>query len=425
MQIRKVAVSDINPAPYNPRIDLKPGDTEYEKLKSSIQTFGYVEPLVWNKRTKTLVSGHQRFKVLKEQGAQEIEVSVVNLSENKEKALNIALNKIQGRWDEEKLAELLESLQSIPDFDIGITGFETPEISELLDSQKEAIDDDDFDFDAAVESIEEPLTKRGDLIELGEHRILCGDSSSGDDLKLLLGDAKVQLLNTDPPYNVDYYGGNRPHNRARPKKTRQWERIYSDNMTQEKYEEWLKKIFSNVSGYLDEGAAIYVWNGHRQFGPMHYMLTELGFHVATVITWSKPHFAIGYADYNQQTEFCLYGWKNENGAHKWYGPTNESTLWEIKRDLTKNYQHPTQKPVAIPARAIKNSSVRDDIVLDLFLGSGSTLIGAETMGRKCYGIEIDPKYCDAIVQRYIAFAGQKSVTAEVLKKYAGGNHHGK
>jgi len=139
-----------------------------------------------------------------------------------------------------------------------------------------------------------------------------------------------------------------------------------------------------------------------------------------VITWAKPNFAISFADYNQQTEFCLYGWKQANGKHSWYGPANESTLWEIKRDPTREYIHPTQKPVALAARAIKNSSKRKDRVMDLFLGSGSTLIAAESLERRCFGIELDPKYIDAIVRRYIAFAGENKVPKDVLKRYREG-----
>jgi len=417
MIIKKVAISQINPAPYNPRINLKPGDAEYEKLKQSISTFGYVEPLVWNEKTGTLISGHQRYKVLIEQGATEIEVSVVDLPLEKEKALNLALNKIQGRWDNDRLAELLIDLQSLPDFDVGLTGFDNAEISEILDGFNEVEGDDDFDFEETVNSIEEPITRPGDLIILGKHKIICGDSSEPDVLERLIGNDKIQLLHTDPPYNVDYYGGNRPKGDTRPKKHKTWERIYHDNMTQEDYEVWLKKILNNASQYLDSGAPFYVWNGHRQFGPMSVMLGALGFNVSCVITWGKPSFAIGYGDYNQQTEFCLYGWKRENGAHKWYGPTNESTLWNITRDATKNYIHPTQKPLAIPQRAIKNSSLRGDLVLDLFLGSGSTLIAAELLNRACYGVELDPRYCDGIVRRYIHYVGINNISQELREKY--------
>jgi len=416
MEILKIQVESINPAPYNPRVDLKPGDEEYEKLKKSITTFGYVEPLVWNKRTGTLVSGHQRFKVLKEEGFKEVEVSVVDLPIEKEKALNLALNRIRGDWDERSLASLLEDLQKIPDFDIGLTGFDLPEVSTILDSQTES-KEDNFDFGACLENIKEPITKKGNLIELGKHRIFCGDASNLEHIKLLLRNEKIKLLNCDPPYNVAYYGGNRPHAHARPKKHKLWDRIYSDDMTQVEYEKWLKNILSNINPYFAEGAPAYIWNGHRQFGPMYLMLTELGFHVSCVITWAKERFAIGFGDYNQQTEFCLYGWKLDNGSHVWHGPANESTLWEVHRDLTRDYIHPTQKPIALAQRAIKNSSKLGDLVLDTFLGSGSTLIAAESLERRCYGMEIDPRYCDAIVRRFIAFVGKDNVSDEIKSKY--------
>lgn len=415
MQIRKVPVGQIHPAAYNPRLNLKPGDPSYEKLKRSMAEFGCVEPLVWNRRTGNLVGGHQRYKILLEQGTGEVEVSVVDLPPEREKALNLALNKIQGDWDESKLAALLEDLAHVPEFDIGLTGFDLPEISELLDRQEES-PEDDFDFEAAVEAIEQPITQPGDLIQLGSHRILCGDSSKAGDLKRLIGEEQVALLHTDPPYNVNYYGGNRPKADGRPKPSKQWDRIYSDNMTQAEYESWLAGIFSAVSAHMVSGASCYIWNGHRQFGPMHQMLTGLGFHISCVITWAKPNFAIGYGDYNQQTEFCLYGWKKD-GSHRWYGPTNESTLWEVKRDPTKTYVHPTQKPLALAHRAIRNSSMRDELVLDLFLGSGSTLIASEALGRRCFGLEIDPRYCDAIVRRFIAFVGRNRVSEEIRQRY--------
>lgn len=416
MKIQKVKVGQINPAAYNPRLDLKPGDPDYEKLKRSINTFGYVEPLVWNSRTGNLVGGHQRLKILIEQGATEVEVSVVDFDPEKEKALNLALNKIRGDWDIEKLGALLDELGKSPDFDVTLTGFDIPEISEILDQLEEA-KEDSFDFDAEIKKIKNPKTKLGDIIELGEHRILCGDASKPEDLARLLGNEKVGLIHTDPPYNVDYYGGARPHAEARPKNSKQWDRIYCDNMSHEDYEKWLKTILTNASAYLAPGAAVYIWNGHKQFGPMYDMLTEMNFHIGCVITWAKERFALGYGDYNQQTEFCLYGWKEKSGAHKWYGPNNESTLWSIKRDNTADYIHPTQKPIAIAHRAIKNSSKRGDIVLDMFLGSGTTLMAAESLKRRCFGTEIDPAYSDGIVMRYVKHAGKEKVSKEVLAKY--------
>lgn len=417
MKIQKVSVIEINPAPYNPRADLQPEDPEYQKLKKSIATFGYVEPLVWNERTKTLISGHQRLKILIEQGVTEVEVSVVNYSIEKEKACNLALNKVTGRWDDDKLAVFLEELQNTPDFDIGLTGFDLPEISEILDRAEEA-KEDDFDLEKELDNRGTAITQKGDLIVLGQHRLLCADSSNPSDIKRLIGDAKINLIFSDPPYNVNYYGGNRPVANVRPKKSRDWERIYNDNLTQSEYEEWLKIILKNVTPYLASGAPCYLWNGHAQFGPMHSMLTELEFHISCVITWAKEgNFSISYGDYNQQTEFCLYAWKENNGAHNWYGPNNESTLWQIKRDPTASYTHPTQKPVALAYRAIKNSSKRGDIVLDMFLGSGTTLIAAEGLKRTCFGLEIDPYYCDAIVRRYIVYVGKENASPELVKKY--------
>lgn len=416
MEIRKIKIEKINPAAYNPRIDLKPGDEEYEKLKKSIDTFGYVEPLVWNSRTGNLVGGHQRLKILIEQGLKEVDVSVVDLDPDKEKTLNLALNKIRGDWDEEKLGELLKELTKDPSLDLDLTGFDIPEINEIFD-HLEKVDEDHFDFEGEVKKIKNPKTKSGDLIELGPHRLLCGDCSKAEDLAKLLGEEKIGLIHTDPPYNVDYYGGSRPNTQSRPASHKLWDRIYSDNLPQAEYEKWLKTLLTNATAYLAPGAAIYIWNGHRQFGPMYLILAELGFHISCVITWAKERFALGYGDYNQQTEFCLYGWKEENGAHKWYGPNNESTLWSIHRDNTADYIHPTQKPVAIAHRAIKNSSKRGDVVLDMFLGSGTTLIAADKLKRRCFGTEIDPAYCDGIVKRYISTAGKDKVSQEVLAKY--------
>jgi len=416
MEIKRIPITSINPAPYNPRVNLQPDDPEYQKLEKSITTFGFVEPLVWNKRTKTLISGHQRLKVLIAQGQKEVEVSVVDLPLPKEKALNIALNKIEGRWDDDKLAGLLSELSRIHEFDVSLTGFEIPDISQLLDNNNQP-KDDNFDFDACLESIKEPVTKPEDIIELGPHRILCGDAGDPKHIKLLLGSNKANLLHTDPPYNVNYYGGSRPKADSRPKKHKLWRKIYADNFSQEEYEKWLKNILANISPYFAEGAPIYIWNGHRQFGPMYLMLVGLGFHISCVITWAKERFAIGFGDYNQQTEFCLYGWKKDNGSHIWFGPNNESTLWEVHRDPTSTYIHPTQKPIALAQRAIRNSSKRGDLVLDCFLGSGSTLVAAESLERRCFGLEIDPRYCDAIAHRYIAYAGKEKVSKELLQKY--------
>jgi DNA modification methylase len=157
---------------------------------------------------------------------------------------------------------------------------------------------------------------------------------------------------------------------------------------------------------------------------MRQLLESIGIKVSCVITWAKESFAIGYGDYNQQTEFCIYGWRENNGAHRWYGPTNESTLWQIHRDPTKEYKHPTQKPLELAERAMRNSSLRGQIVLDTFLGSGTTLIATERLSRKCFGVEIDPHYCDVIVRRWIAFVGVDNAPQNLVEKYYLGKFEG-
>lgn len=425
MEIKKMQISQIKKADHNPRVELKPGDPVYEKLKNSIETFGFCEPLIYNRRTGHLVGGHQRLTVLKDLGYTEAEVVVVELPLEQEKAFNIALNKIQGDWDERKLALLLDELAKLPEFNVGLTGFETEEISDLLDralnAESPQAKEENFDVEEALDRENPAVTQPGELIELGNHRLLCGDSSKLSALRKLVEDNKVHLFFTDPPYNVDYYGGNRPQpEKARPKQSRQWQRIYSDNLDEDEYIKWLGIVLRNASKFLAAGAPVYIWNGHRQFGPMHQLLESIGIKVSCVITWAKESFAIGYGDYNQQTEFCLYGWLENNGAHRWYGPTNESTLWQIHRDPTKEYKHPTQKPLELAERAMHNSSRRGQIVLDTFLGSGTSLIAAERLSRKCFGIEIDCHYCDVIVRRWIAFVGIDNVPENIVERYCVG-----
>ncbi len=424
MDIKKMQISQIKKADYNPRVELKPGDPFYEKLKNSIQTFGFCEPLILNQRTGHLIGGHQRLTVLKDLGYTEAEVVVVDLPLEQEKACNIALNKIQGDWDERKLALLLDELTKAPEFNVGLTGFETEEISDLLDR---ALDTDspqakeDFDVEEALDRENPAVTHPGELIELGNHHLLCGDSSKLSALRKLIGDNKIHLFFTDFPYNCRYSSSNRPQpEKAQQKQSRQWKPIISDNLNQDQYIKWLGIVLRNVSRFLAAGAPVYIWNGHRQFGPMHQLLESIGIKVSCVITWAKESFAIGYGNYNQQTEFCLYGWLENNGAHRWYGPTNESTLWQIHRDPTKEYKHPTQKPLELAERAMRNSSRRGQIVLDTFLGSGTTLIAAERLSRKCFGIEIDPHYCDVVVRRWIAFVGIDNAPQNIVEKYCVG-----
>ncbi|TKJ33061.1 MAG: DNA modification methylase [Planctomycetes bacterium B3_Pla] len=420
MMIKRISVNKVTPAFYNPRRDLKPDDKEYTQLVKSMDEFGCVQLLVWNKRTGNLVGGHQRFKVLLAQGAKEVEVSVVDLPLEKEKALNVALNKISGDWDKAKLAELIDELVKTPQIDIESVGFDLPEAEQLI---ADILGDTECDeaanvldqLDAGLPAI----TKPGDWIALGldgEHRVLCGDVTKPADVAKLMGDSRAKLCHTDPPYNVNYDRNNRPVSTKAKRSSAEAEHIRNDGLTPKRYEAWFIKVVKALSEAMTPGAPFYIWNSHRNFGLMHDLLTNHKFKVSSVITWAKESFAPGFGDYNEQTEFCLYGFKG-GARHSWYGPKNASTLWRIRRDRTDLYRHPTQKALELAERAIRNSSKRGDIVLDPFLGSGTTLIAAARLGRRCFGMEIEPKYCDCIVHRYIALAGHKAVSPEILERF--------
>lgn len=423
MLIRKIPIKKINPAPYNPRKNLKPDDSEYQKLLRSIDEFGYIDPLIWNKKTGNLVGGHQRFKILAAKGFKEIDVSVVDLPIEKEKALNVALNKISGDWDRDKLATLLDGLCKSPGIDIEVTGFDLPEIENILADFKDPNSQENFDVEDELNNRGPVITQSGDLIELGiggQHRLLCGDVTKAGDIQRLMGRFRAQLCNCDPPYAVSYDRRNRPTTKPKKAKTERLDarsmKLQNDDLTPQRYRRWFSKVADAINEVIIPGAAFYIWNSHKNFGLMHDLLSERNFKISCVITWAKESFAPGFGDYNEQTEFCLYSWKG-GAKHNWYGPKNESTLWDTHRDRTSLYRHPTQKALELAERAIRNSSKSGDIVFDPFLGSGTSLIAAARLGRRCFGMEIEPKFCDVIVRRYIALAGKSSVSKKIAERY--------
>jgi len=424
MKIQKIALSRIEPATYNARKNLRPEDPEYKKLLRSIDAFGFVEPLIWNRKTGHLVGGHQRLKILLAKGIKEAHVSIVDLPLEKEKALNVALNAISGEWDKDKLNSLLGELCRVPDFDVELTGLDLPDIENMLgNTLEEAQRDENFDVESELAAGNKAVTKPGELILLGpdgEHRLQCGDVTKTSDVSSLMVQFRAQLCHTDPPYGVSYDRRNRPSSKRKKSKTNPEDsksmKLRNDDLTTKRYRQWFYKVIGAINETLVSGAAYYIWNSHKNFGLMHELLSEKGFKVSSVITWAKESFAPGFGDYNEQTEFCLYGFKG-GSRHSWFGPKNESTLWRINRDRTQLYYHPTQKALMLAERAIRNSSKHGDIVFDPFLGSGTTLIAAARLGRRCFGMEIEPRYCDCIVRRYIALAGESAVSQEIARRY--------
>lgn len=393
MNIQKIKIDKLIPATYNPRKNLKPSDAEYVKIKNSIEKFGFVSPLVINK-DMTVIGGHQRLKVLKEMGIVEVECIIVDLDKTNEKALNIALNKIQGDWDEEKLEALLQELK-LEDFDTNLTGFDFDEVDEIL-KDVNGSKEDDFDVDSAYEEIEEPITKPGDVWILGKHRLMCGDSAQKEDVMRLMNNQDADILLTDPPYNVDYVG-----------KTSEALKIKNDNMSDNQFYEFLKKVFENMYSVTKEGASIYVFHADTEGLNFRKAFKDAGYKLAECLIWKKDCFVMGRQDYQWQHEPILYGWK-EGAAHHFINDRTQSTILEFDRPRQSSL-HPTMKPIDLVARLLKNSSKENDKILDLFGGSGSTIIAAEQLNRNCYTMELDPKYCDVIVKRWESLTNKEAI----------------
>ena len=388
MEFKKLKIDALIPASYNPRKKLKPGDAEYEKIKNSITEFGYVDPIIVNS-DMTIIGGHQRWSVLKALGYDEVDCVVIEIDKTKEKALNIALNKVTGEWNKELLADLIKDLQSL-DYDVSMTGFEPPEIDELFnDVHSKDVKDDKFDLDRALD--DEAFAKSGDVWLLGRHRLMCGDSTKPDNISILMNGKKANLCITDPPYNCSYEGGTGM-------------RIMNDNWSDsQKFYQFLLDAFKNAYGSMADGAAIYVFHSDAEKVNFFNAVVDAGFHYSTTCIWVKNALVIGRMDFQMRHEPIIYGFK-DTAKHKFYGDRKQTTVWEFDKPV-KSKLHPTTKPLALIGYPIGLSSQENGIILDLFGGSGSTLIAAEQMNRIGYLMELDPVYASVIVRRYAAFKG--------------------
>jgi len=394
MTVTKIQVEKLNPAKYNPRKNLQPGDPEYEKLLRSVEEFGYVEPIVWNEKTGNIVGGHQRFKVLKQLGYKEIDCVVVDMDELREKALNIALNKIQGEFDAPTLAELIKDLEQ-SGFQVNLTGFEIPEIDKLyqqLARTQGQVMEDDFDGDAEAAKITEPLTRPGDIWLLGKHRLMCGDSTDIGAVARLMDGVRAKIILTDPPWRVAY-GSDDKHPSW---KSRQ---ILNDDMSPEQFYEFLLAAFKAMASVCEMGAMAYVFMSAQEWATVMTAMKTAGFHWSSTIIWAKDRLVLSRKDYHTQYEPIWYGWLEGEKRLCPLEDRQQSDLWQFERPA-KSPDHPMMKPIALMARAISNSSRLGDAVLDLFGGSGTTLLAAEQTERVCYTMELDPKYCDVITKRY-------------------------
>ena len=391
MEIVKMKLSELNPAEYNPRKALKPGDPAYEKLKASILSFGNVEPIVWNRSTGNVIGGHQRLRVLLDLGVEESEVSVVELSEVDEKRLNIALNKITGEWDDEKLTSLLAELTA-GGVDVYPTGFDEQELSSMFaDLTKATAHDDGFDLTTALEKAS--FVKRGDIWTVGRHRLMCGDATSAGDVAALMDGKKANIILTDPPYGVSF-------------KSSDGLTIQNDSIKGDDFYRFLLQSLTNMVAHLEPGGAAYVFHADTEGLNFRRAFIDAGLHLAGVCIWVKNSLVLGRSDYQWQHEPVLYGFL-QNGKHRWFSDRRQTTIWNYDKPK-RNENHPTSKPLDLLGYPIQNSSQENAIVLDTFGGSGSTLMACEQLGRICHTMELDEKYASVILRRYAEGSGDTS-----------------
>lgn len=421
-EIVTLPISELKHAPYNPRKPLTLGAPMHASLLASVARFGNVQPIVWNKGTGYVVGGHQRLEVLRMLGHTEVQAIVVDLSLTDEKALNLALNQIRGDWDQAKLAGVLDDLVKTPDLNIEITGFDLPEARSLIDGVLGSTPElraEHFDPEAELDKAAPVVTRTGDLIALGAHRLLCGDSTDPVQVKRLMNGERAILFATDPPYMVGYDGSNHPgedgaaKNSGGPAARITWDDKEPNTALLMGY------LRAAVGEALLPNAAWYCWHASRRQALVEAAWARAGAFVHCQIVWVKNRPVFSRARYAWQHEPCFFGWMRGHMPPETSEPMR-STVWEIDT-LAKGPDrpdHPTPKPLEVFESPMRQHTRPGEVCYEPFCGSGTQIIAAERLGRRCFAIEISPRYCDLIVRRFIAFAGAEAVSPEVVEKYA-------
>ena len=362
---------------------------QINKLRSSLREFGFINPVIID-RDYGVIAGHGRILAAKEEGITEVPCVFADyLTEAQKKAYIIADNRMamDAGWDEELLRVEIEALQAEA-FDVSLTGFDPNEIDDLFkENLKDGLHDDDFDIDAELKK--PTFTKAGDIWTLGRHRLVCGDSTKKETYVILMDGKKANLVLTDPPYNVNYEGTAG--------------KIKNDHMANDAFYQFLLDAFTNMEAVMADDASIYVFHADTEGLNFRRAFADAGFYLSGCCIWKKNSLVLGRSPYQWIHEPVLFGWK-KSGKHAWYAGRKETTVWEYDKPK-KNADHPTMKPIALLAYPIMNSSMTNALVLDPFGGSGSTLIACEQSERTCYTVELDEKYCDVIVKRYIEQVG--------------------
>lgn len=398
MKVEQVDLHKLKPFPENPK---RHPEKQIERLVRSLKEFGWTNPILATK-DNMIIAGHARVEAAKKAGIEKVPVIYLPFDGKKALAYNLADNRLAelAEWDFTKMADLLVELDD-GEFDLELTGFDMKEIEKIMNwTPEEVKEEEPFDVEEEIEKIQEPKTKRGDIYQLGRHRLMCGDATVKNDVEKLMDGKKADMVFTDPPYGINYNDFARvvPDGKGRGR----FGPIKGDDKIPD-FEAMLPLI-------LKENGVYYIftcWEGLLKIIPILKQFS----HVSDCIIWDKKIFTMSACDYKRVYEIIIYGWI---GKHKFFGPNNETNVWHhdgfasFRLRHKEEMQHPTQKPLDLALRAIKNSSKRNDIVADLFGGSGTTLIASEQTGRICYMMEIDPVYCDVIVNRWEKYTGKKA-----------------
>ena len=360
------------------------------KLRSSLREFGFVNPVIIDKEY-TVLAGHGRIEAAKAEGITEVPcVFVDHMSEAQKKAYILADNRmaLDAGWDDELLAVEMQELQELG-FDLGLTGFDESEIADLFDTNGgDEVKDDDFDLTSALEKA--AFVQRGDIWNVGKHKLMCGDATSAEDVSALMGDTKANLILTDPPYGVSF-------------KSSSGLTIQNDSMKNEEFYTFLLSAFKCMADHLEKGGAAYVFHADTEGLNFRKAFVDAGFHLAGCCIWVKDSLVLGRSDYQWQHEPVLYGFM-QNGKHPWYSDRKQTTIWNFDKPK-RNANHPTSKPLDLLSYPIGNSTQANGVVIDTFGGSGSTLMACEQMNRICYTMELDEKYASVILRRYVEDTG--------------------
>lgn len=373
MKTKAVKISEVKLNPNNPRL-IK--DDKFAKLVQSIKDLPQmlsIRPIVVNS-DMVVLGGNMRLKACKEAGLKEIPIIIAdNLTEEQQREFLIKDNVSGGEWDWAMLQNDWDTEQ-LDAWGLDIPSFETEQALEAIEDDYEVPDEIQTDI------------VLGDLFEIGEHRLLCGDSTDSDAVAKLMDGELADICHTDPPYNINYEGGSKKR-----------EKIANDKL--EDFPKFLYDVYTTIATALKKGGAIYVWHASSETHNFIQQFLDAGFLFKSYIVWNKNNSTFGRSDYHWKHEPCIYGWL-DGASHKWYGDRKQTTIWDIDRP-SRSEEHPTMKPIALCGKPLENSSKQGDIVLDVFLGSGSTMVAAHQLKRKCYGMELDPKYCQVIVDRMI------------------------